>query len=67
MRLRDDCENGKLTVEEYKQWMAAYSPNRKRAEDSGAGKICRQEYFPVGGFLLLREIPQLVCPVEKIA
>lgn len=67
MRLRDDCENGKLTAEEYKRWMAAYSPNRKRAEDSGMEKIRRQEYFPVGGFLLLREIPQLVCPVEKIA
>ena len=38
MRLWDDCEDGKLTVEEYKQWMEEYFPNRKRPEDSGAGK-----------------------------
>ena len=38
MRLRDDCEGGKITVEEYKRWMEEYFPNRKRAEDSGAGK-----------------------------
>lgn len=38
MRLRDNCEDGKLTVEEYWRWMEVYFPNRKRAEDSGAGK-----------------------------
>ena len=31
MRLRDDCEAGKLTVEEYRQWMEGYFPNRKKA------------------------------------
>ena len=30
MRLRDDCEAGKLTVEEYTQWMEGYFPNRKK-------------------------------------
>ena len=30
MRLRDDCEAGKLTVEEYTQWMEDYFPNRKK-------------------------------------
>ncbi|MDE6281662.1 MAG: hypothetical protein K2M15_07725 [Oscillospiraceae bacterium] len=30
MRLRDDCEAGKLTVDEYKRWMEDYFPNRKK-------------------------------------
>ena len=30
MRLRDDCEAGKITVEEYQQWMEDYIPNRKK-------------------------------------
>ena len=38
MRLRDDCEDGKLTVEEYRRWMEDYFPNRKKAEDNGVGK-----------------------------
>ena len=30
MRLRDDCELGKISVEEYRQWMEEYFPNRKK-------------------------------------
>ena len=30
IRLRDDCEAGKLTVEEYRQWMEDYFQNRKK-------------------------------------
>ena len=30
MHLRDECEAGKLTVEEYTQWMEDYFPNRKK-------------------------------------
>ena len=29
---RDDCSNGKITVEEYIDWNEAYFPNRKRKE-----------------------------------
>ena len=46
MRLRDDCEDGKIPVEEYKRWMEKYFPNRKRAGDSGPG-----EYKPPAGML----------------
>lgn len=38
MRLRDDCEAGKLTVEEYTQWMEAYFPNRKKSKGKNADK-----------------------------
>ena len=38
MRLRDDCEDGKLTVEDYRQWMEAYFPNRKKTENSSTEK-----------------------------
>lgn len=34
IRLRDDCEEGKITVEEYRQWMEGYFPNRKKTENS---------------------------------
>lgn len=30
IRLRDDCEAGKLTVAEYERWMEDYFPNRKK-------------------------------------
>lgn len=30
IRLRDDCEAGKLTVTEYERWMEDYFPNRKK-------------------------------------
>ena len=30
IHLRDECEAGKLTVEEYTQWMEEYFPNRKK-------------------------------------
>lgn len=33
MCLQDDCEDGKLTMEEYKRWLEGYLSNRKRAED----------------------------------
>lgn len=36
MRLRDDCEAGKLTVGEHTQWMEGYSPNRKKPKDKNA-------------------------------
>lgn len=36
MRLRDGCEAGKLTVEEYTQWMENYFPNRKKTERRSA-------------------------------
>ena len=29
---RDDCSNGKITVEEYIDWNEAYFPNRKRKD-----------------------------------
>ena len=33
LTLRDDCANGKITVEEYIQWMEGYFPNRKPRQD----------------------------------
>ena len=30
MHLRDECEAGNLTVDEYTQWMEDYFPNRKK-------------------------------------
>ena len=38
MRLRDDCEAGKLTVAEYEQWMESYFPNRKRPKGKSPEK-----------------------------
>lgn len=38
MRLRGDCEAGKLTVEEYRQWMEGYFPNRKKADGKNSGQ-----------------------------
>ena len=29
---REDCSNGKITVEEYIDWNEAYFPNRKRKD-----------------------------------
>lgn len=33
LTLRDDCADGKITVEAYIQWMEAYFPNRKPRQD----------------------------------
>lgn len=38
MRLRDDCEAGKITVEEYRQWMEGYFPNRKKPKEKNRGE-----------------------------
>ena len=38
IHLRDDCEKGKLTVEEYTQWMEDYFPNRKKPERKNTAK-----------------------------
>ena len=32
LTMRDDCSNGKITVEEYIDWNEAYFPNRKRKD-----------------------------------
>ena len=32
-RMRDECTEGKISVEEYTQWMEDYFPNRKSKQD----------------------------------
>ena len=36
IHLRDECEKGKLTVEEYTQWMEDYFPNRRKPKNKNA-------------------------------